>query len=72
MRDLASQIFNSHGTAVRHDELLISKVLENNAIYDASDRNHSNCNFILHIWRKIGEEPSMPGEQLKEKWYQLR
>ncbi|GFY77700.1 transposable element Tcb2 transposase [Trichonephila inaurata madagascariensis] len=36
-------------------ELLISKVLENNAIYDASNRNHR-----LHIWRQTGEELSMP------------
>ncbi|GFR03338.1 uncharacterized protein TNCT_465281 [Trichonephila clavata] len=53
-------------------ELLINKVLENKAIYIASDRNHSNCNFFVYVWRKIGEELSKPGEQLKEKWHQLR
>ncbi|GFR21157.1 hypothetical protein TNCT_250811 [Trichonephila clavata] len=41
-------------------ELLINKVRENKAIYDASDRNHSNRNFIANVWRKIGEELSMP------------
>ncbi|GFR00923.1 rho guanine nucleotide exchange factor 10 [Trichonephila clavata] len=53
-------------------ELLINKVRENKTIYDASDRNHSNRNFIASVWRKIGEELRMPGEQLKEKWHQLR
>ncbi|GFR29761.1 uncharacterized protein TNCT_699551 [Trichonephila clavata] len=53
-------------------ELLINKVRENKAIYDASDRNHSNRNFIANVWIKIGEELSMPGEQLKEKGHQLR
>ncbi|GFS97417.1 MADF domain-containing protein [Trichonephila clavipes] len=53
-------------------ELLISKVREYKAICDSSNRNHRNRNFIWHIWRKIGEEMSMPGEQLKEKWHQLR
>ncbi|GFR24853.1 uncharacterized protein TNCT_410441 [Trichonephila clavata] len=42
-------------------ELLINKVRENKAIYDASDKNHSNRNFIVYVWRKIGEELSMPG-----------
>ncbi|GFQ98967.1 hypothetical protein TNCT_77011, partial [Trichonephila clavata] len=41
-------------------ELLINKVRENKAIYDASDKNHSNRNFIVYMWRKIGEELSMP------------
>ncbi|GFR06491.1 uncharacterized protein TNCT_659221 [Trichonephila clavata] len=42
-------------------ELLINKVRENKAIYDACDKNHSNRNFIAYVWRKIGEELSMPG-----------
>ncbi|GFQ68436.1 hypothetical protein TNCT_3691 [Trichonephila clavata] len=41
-------------------ELLINKVRENKAIYDASEKNHSNRNFIAYVWRKIGEELSMP------------
>lgn len=43
-------------------ELLILKVKENSAIYDASDRNHSNRNLISSVWRKIGEELNIPGK----------
>jgi hypothetical protein len=38
-------------------ELLIVKVKENSAIYDASDKNHSNRNYIVEfllIVPKIG------------------
>ncbi|GFX34481.1 hypothetical protein TNCV_3657191 [Trichonephila clavipes] len=66
-RDSACQNFNRHSTVMEpamNVELLISKVAENKAIYDSSDIKHSNRNFISHLWRKIGEEMSMPGESI--------
>jgi len=43
-------------------ELLIVKVKENSAIYDASDKNHSNRNFIASVWKNMGEELNTSGE----------
>ncbi|GFV17684.1 uncharacterized protein TNCV_4407191 [Trichonephila clavipes] len=53
-------------------ESLLMKVKENPAIYDVYQRNHSNRNYISSVWRKIGEELNIPGDQVKEKWHQLR
>jgi hypothetical protein len=32
------------------------------AIYDVSDKNHSNRNYIASVWKKTGEELNTSGE----------
>ena len=50
-------------------ELLITEVFLTPSIWDASDKQHSDRNVIVHQWKRIAEKLGVAGKFILAKLY---